>query len=67
MIQEAILTHSIRRTLLAGVFASTLVIIPGAALALTLAPRLSSVLFGALLVLVAAQLTYRAVRAQRKA
>lgn len=40
--------------------------IPGAALALIIPPRLSSVLFGALLVAVAGQLTYRAVKAQRK-
>jgi len=59
-------TVDVKSGLVLGV-AATLAAIPGAALALTLAPRLSSVLFGALLVLVAAQLTYRAVRAQRKA
>jgi uncharacterized membrane protein YfcA len=47
--------------------AATAASIPGAALALIIPPRLSSVLFGALLLAVAAQLTHRAVKAQRVA
>jgi uncharacterized membrane protein YfcA len=57
-------TVDVRSGLVLGI-AATLASVPGAALALSLPPRLSSVLFGVLLLAVAAQLTYRAVRAQR--
>jgi uncharacterized membrane protein YfcA len=45
--------------------AATIAAVPGVALALLLTPRLSSILFAALLVVAAAQLTVKAVRAQR--
>jgi uncharacterized membrane protein YfcA len=57
-------TVDVRSGLVLGI-AATIASVPGAALALNLSPRLSSVLFGALLLAVAAQLAYRAVRAQR--
>ena len=54
----------VRAGLIVGV-AATVASIPGAYLALALSPRLSSILFGILLLAVAAQLTYAAVRSQR--
>ena len=57
-------TVDVRSGLVLGI-AATIASVPGAAMALNLSPRLSSVLFGALLLAVAAQLAYRAVRAQR--
>jgi len=45
--------------------AATVASIPGAALALILSPRLSTILFGVLLVGVAVQLTFKAVKQQR--
>jgi uncharacterized membrane protein YfcA len=45
--------------------AATLAAVPGVAIALLLAPRVSSLLFAALLVAAAIQLSVRAVRAQR--
>lgn len=45
--------------------AATIASVPGAALALTLPPRLSGTLFGLLLLVVAAQLTSRALKASR--
>ncbi|WP_158865930.1 sulfite exporter TauE/SafE family protein [Leifsonia sp. AG29] len=47
--------------------AATVASIPGAALALALPPQLSSTLFGLLLIGVAAQLTWKAIKAQRVA
>lgn len=55
----------VRAGLVLGV-AATLASMPGAALALALPPQLSSALFGVLLIAVAAQLTYRAIRAHRR-
>jgi uncharacterized membrane protein YfcA len=57
-------TVDVRAGLVLGV-AATVASIPGAALALALPPRLSSSLFGVLLFAVAAQLTFRAIKAQR--
>jgi len=54
----------VRAGLVLGV-AATLASIPGAALALILPARLSSALFGALLLLVAAQMTFKALRARK--
>lgn len=54
----------IRSGLVLGV-AATVASIPGAALALILSPRLSTILFGVLLVAVAVQLTFKAVKQQR--
>lgn len=59
-------TVDVRSGLALGV-AATLASIPGAALALALPPKLSSVLFGVLLIAVAAQLTWRAIKAHRSA
>jgi uncharacterized membrane protein YfcA len=47
--------------------AATVAAVPGVALALLLTPRVSSILFAALLVVAAIQLTFKAIRAQRTA
>jgi len=57
-------TVDVRAGLVLGI-AAALASIPGAALALGLPPQLSSALFGVLLIAVAVQLTYRAIKAQR--
>jgi hypothetical protein len=57
-------TVDIRAGLIVGA-AATAASIPGAALALALPARLSGILFGLLLLVVAAQLTVRAIRASR--
>jgi uncharacterized membrane protein YfcA len=57
-------TVDVRAGLVVGV-AATAASIPGAALALALPARLSGILFGLLLLVVAAQLTLRAVRISR--
>ncbi|MBK4346667.1 sulfite exporter TauE/SafE family protein [Lacisediminihabitans sp. G11-30] len=59
-------TVNVRAGLVLGLSA-TVASIPGAWLALILPPRVSSVLFGCLLIAVAAQLTYKAVTTQRVA
>ncbi|MBT2502844.1 sulfite exporter TauE/SafE family protein [Curtobacterium sp. ISL-83] len=59
-------TVDIRAGIVVGI-AATVASIPGAAVALVLAPRLSAVLFGLLLLAVAAQLTVKALAAQRAA
>jgi len=46
--------------------AATAAAIPGVALALLLSPRVSSLLFAALLAAAAVQLTVRAITAQRR-
>jgi uncharacterized membrane protein YfcA len=55
----------LRVGLIVGV-AATLAAIPGVALALLLTPRVSGILFAALLLVAATQLTIKAIRAQRK-
>ncbi|MHC5794750.1 sulfite exporter TauE/SafE family protein [Lacisediminihabitans sp. FW035] len=59
-------TVDVRAGLLIGV-AATAASIPGAALSLALPARLSGILFALLLVAVAAQLTYKAVKAPKNA
>ena len=54
----------VRAGLVLGV-AATVASIPGAALALILPARLSTILFGALLILVAAQMTFKALKARK--
>jgi uncharacterized membrane protein YfcA len=54
----------VRAGLVVGV-AATAAAIPGVALAVLIPPRLSSILFAVLLVIAAAQLTVRAIRAGR--
>jgi hypothetical protein len=56
---------NVRAGLVVGV-AATVASVPGAALALALPARLSAILFGLLLVVVAAQLAYKAVVASRR-
>ena len=55
----------VRAGLVLGV-AATVASIPGAALALILPARLSTILFGALLILVAAQMTFKALNARNR-
>jgi uncharacterized membrane protein YfcA len=55
----------VRAGLVVGV-AATLGAIPGVSLALLLTPRVSAILFAALLVVAAIQLTIKAIKAQRK-
>lgn len=57
-------TVDVRVGLVLGISAAV-ASVPGAALALALPPRVSSVLFGILLIAVAAQLTYRALKLQK--
>ncbi|PRY65902.1 hypothetical protein B0I08_10950 [Glaciihabitans tibetensis] len=56
----------VRAGLVVGI-AATIAAVPGVALALLLTPRLSAILFAALLLVAAIQLTIKAIRAQRKA
>jgi len=55
----------VRAGLVVGV-AATAASVPGVAIALTMSPRVSSILFAALLLVAAVQLTFKAIKAQRK-
>jgi uncharacterized membrane protein YfcA len=57
---------NVRAGLVVGI-AATIAAVPGVALALLLTPRVSAILFAALLVVAAIQLTIKAIKAQRKA
>lgn len=59
-------TVDVRAGLVVGV-AAAIASIPGSALAIALSPRLSAILFGALLLVVAVQLTVKAIEASRAA